>query len=46
MGLVKLVIALLLFGVVCGHYGITISEPVSIIGIAILLGGFIAHKES
>ena len=45
MGLVKLAIALFLFGVVCGLYEITISEPESIIGIAILLGGFIAHKE-
>ena len=45
MGFVKLIIALILFSVVCGNYGITISDPVSIIGIAILLGGFIAHKE-
>ena len=46
MGLVKFVIALIVFGVVCGSNGITISETESIIGIAILLGGFIAHKES
>ena len=45
MGFVKLIIALILFAGVCGQYGITISEQELIIGIAILLGGFIAHKE-
>ena len=43
MGVIKLVIAFIVFMYFCGE-GVE-SNSAEIIGIAILLGGFVAHKE-
>ena len=44
-GFCKFVIAFMIFALFCVHFGIKASDQVSVIGIAILLGGFVAHSE-
>ena len=44
-GLIKFVVALFGFASFCVNKGIEVNSAEAVIGIAILLGGFIAHKE-